>query len=484
MPIDARIPLGVGSPQMPNYAAQYGNVLRLREMIRRADDQQTRRDRLQEEETRSEALRDAWVFDSPGSQQPERTLGTFAQQGPSLEPERNLASPDARPPGSGIELNRAGTIRNLIEIDPGEAYKVQQGWRKSDTAARLEQLKTQTAQSDADMAELDQFSQGLQVTGQLAAAVTDAESYRRFVSQARDFKLLTDEEVEQYAEWDTSTKGWLEQKKKEGLTVIEQAKAKRDELVKNREKIEFDQAQLERDLALASQLAPTVTDQESLNTLRDLIGENAKTIIGDLYTPKTPEMLESIGRTAQERASGEAAATKLDVTETAKTTAKREAKQETQEQRKQKRFDDLQAAEDKLLAEEDELHAANEGAGPELETITAQIEKARNEDEDEVAFRQLDVQRRAVEAKIAENQARIGSLQKQRADIIQRKNRVYGTRPATSGSTATPTGKPRTVDPATGKSPKSTEADIRKRAKAAGIDPDILIEDAKALGLL
>jgi len=420
---------------MPDYASQYGNVLRLREMMRLADDRQQERDRLAEEEKQRQRMRGAYAFGPQGN------------------------------------LDRPTTLRNFRDIDPLAALTIQQGWKAGDVAARQQRFEMDKAEQEAELAELKLGQETSQAIANLIGTATDQRTYDLALQTAVQNEWLTPEQAAQRPVFDTTTMLWIKQLQDGLLTESQKAQARQDEIVRAREKTEYEQGQLTNAMELGGQLAPVIDSQQDLDLFHKQTGGLLKDFVGDRYNPATTQRtLADITKTPQERATEAAAAEKLAATES----AKQLGKQEQQAEHKQQRFEDLQSQEDKLLGQENELHAANEAIGRQLETIHQQFlsnregeteeEKLKQEEvKDPVLERTLKRKRVELEREVNENEGRIADLQKQRATAIQRKNRVYGQagREGAQGqvSVKAPNGKTYTFD-------SQAQADNFKRAAA------------------
>jgi len=417
MPIDARIPLMLNPPAAPQIGAGREQVLRLRDMARLGDARQLQIDQARRDaeaaardQAKQEALRRSFVVSDDGT------------------------------------VDRKSTLDNMLHVDRLAAADQVSDWATADQAAAAAETKRKTDDLNLKKLEYDKHAQALANAAALGQTVKDQTSWTAFLDTAVKQGLMSQDDADERPVYDTNAALWLRQQ-------TAQAQGLADTIAQKQKEIEDEYKQLTQSLDIAGRLAPLLSGEEGATTLHEITQGRLRPFVGDAITEDVAARLQQAGMTPSQRGTAEQQAVPNTVLDFALATGdpnrppEERARYEDALKRanayqqggrapavdrsaetKQQQFQKWQAEHDQLFDEENTLHAQNEAAGIELNTIHTQIDAQNSrdaEEQDKTALRNLDDRRRTLEAKIAENEARIETLQTRRAVIQRRKDAVY-----------------------------------------------------------
>ena len=442
MPINPGMLLGVRPPEIPDPLAAQERAMRLRDLTQARDYRQMQMDQARRE-----------IDDAAQKRLLSDRLQGAVVMGDDGQVDRKTSTMNLR------DLTRMGAVPA-----PAAAAMLSE-WDAADRQVEMGKLNKQKLELDNQNTKVDLAHKSVADMLAVLESATDQGTWTAALERAQREKWMTPEEAEQYTTFDTNALNYRNQQRALALGA-------KGQLDQRRQEIDDQYKRINEQLSMVGRMAPGLT-AEGYQTLRssDLLSPNLKALLPETFDPKsTPALLESLGRTPAERAAQErgqatadrqampntptdlaviAADPKRPPEERARAeSALRRLNQYTEANRaptadkaaaasaadKRKRFDALQKEHDKIFASENKIHAEIESAGQELNTITLQLEALAEAEDgvDSVAYRQLEARRRALQAKVPGDRKRIGALQRQRATVQQRKDRVY------SGASAAP----------------------------------------------
>jgi hypothetical protein len=467
MPINPTIPLAIEPTpylRMPDPWQLQGRALALRELMRNEEIDRMKLEELRRQQAEESAIRD--IF-------------------------RRHISPEGK-------LNRQGALADLYRLNPTTALNMQKDW-----------LAQQKALSEAEEARLKADAARAGRFGALAGSAVDQPSWERAIGQALEEGLLTTEQAAKLPrEWNDSTKAMVRQFQEQALTAQQQIEAALKRAQEERAKAEhtarlpgLEAESAAKQFRLAGQLAPgAAATTEQWRALRTVLPERLRNIFPAVPHSGAVEQAEKLGMSPDERqAAADRAATRketerhnkaIEALRSERETARAAAVQQREQDKRTERLRSLKAEEQRLEREQASLDEARRKLGEILRT--GRHVKSRPGKKSK-AVEITPEERARYEAEFHSTTERWQRILDRKRQIADERQQLLGsgaTGPTGATAVATPIGKPRQIDPTTGRSPGApaySEEEFRRRARERGLAPEQIeqaLAEARRKGLV